>query len=297
MSKGLLLAASMAIAVPAIAQGTFSSPDSAAAPAAPAEPEKTVEGATPGRVAQVERCQGHKFESMVETDPVKKRGTRVKLCANPGSSDGEWVKTLEAAIDQIEDRDMPPAARDKLIGELRAEVAKFAPASKPASNGVAIAPRPSVLFGDGPGANGMSIAPAERYETSTLPPLTPKKVTAAGGGAIAAQPKPRMGIRLKCLEPRESGSGSTCDFFVQNTVLAISAVEGLEKGGTLRFLRRGEVHGEAALAPMQAGQLARVKLPGDLCRGISYSKVEIELLGPGSGGAAAARLGPYGLRC
>ena len=80
-------------------------------------------------------------------------------------------------------------------------------------------------------------------------------------------------------------------------MLAISAVQGLENGGTLRFLRRGEARGEALLAPMKVGQSARVRLPADLCKGITYSKVEIELFGPKATGAAAARLGPYGLLC
>ena len=80
-------------------------------------------------------------------------------------------------------------------------------------------------------------------------------------------------------------------------MLAISAVQGLENGGTLRFLRRGEARGEALLAPMKVGQSARVRLPADLCKGITYSKIEIELLAPKSTGAVAARLGPYGLRC
>ena len=286
-TKWLLLAAGLTISIPAIAQ-TLPAPDTAVS-SVPAQPQKVVEGATPGAVATIERCSGHKFESLVEIDPVKKRSTRVKLCANPGASDAEWVKTLEAAIAQIEQRPMPAAAKAKLIGELEGEVAKFS-SSKSASASTGI------FLGTNIGAKDSLIQPAERFETSTLPPLTPKKVVKAGA-SVEARPQRPMGIRLKCLSSGESGSGQTCDFFDRGTVLVVSAVRGLENGGSLRFRRKGEERGAADLGPMRAGQTARVKLPGELCRGISHSKVEIELLGPDSNGTAAARLGPYGLRC
>ena len=86
-----------------------------------------MEGATADRVARIEQCQGHKFDTMVQIDPVRKRSTRVKLCADPGASDAEWVETLEAAIAQLEQREMPAEAKDKVIAELRQEIAKFAP--------------------------------------------------------------------------------------------------------------------------------------------------------------------------
>lgn len=278
--KGLLLAVGVTLSTSGVAQ----------APAA--KPEKTVEGATADKVAQIERCQGHKFESMIQIDAVRKRSTRVKLCANPGSSDADWVKTLQAAIGQIEQRAIPAEAKDKLIGELRAEMAKFGAKPPPlAIEGL------SVFAPGGVGADKSLIEPTERFETSTLPPIPPRKVATAGEPGIRAAPQPPMRIRLKCLERGESGAGATCDFFDRNTVLALSAVEGLEGGGILRFLRRGETQDEIILDPMQVGQSRRVKLPGELCRGISHSKVEIELLGPKSVGIAAARYGPYGLRC
>jgi len=286
----LFAATTLLMIAPALAQDGGPVPDTAVSLASdPAAPEKVVEGATADRVAQIEQCQGHKFSSMVEIDPVKKRSTRVKLCANPGASDSDWVKTLEEAVVQIEQRDMPAAAKDKLIGELRSEIARFAPAAKPVATAQAA---PIYLSRDAASLE----TPTERYETSVLPPLTPK-VAAKANAAVASPPQPPMRFQIKCLERGESGPGSTCDFFVADTVLAVSAVEGLEGGGTLRFRRKGEERGEVRLAPLQAGQSARVKLPTELCKGISSSKVEIELLAPKSTGAVAARLGPYGLRC
>lgn len=288
----LILVASVALAVPGFAQVTT------APPAAPASKTgKTVEGATPGRVAQVERCQGRKFESIVEIDPVKKRSTRIKLCANPGSSDGDWVKTLEAAIDQIEQRDMLAAAKDKLIAELESEISRYGPAAKPAN----VAPGAPVYMTKEAVKDSGLIAPAERFETSVLPPLPPplpRKLASRGGSKTTEAPaKPAMSIRIKCLARGEGGAGGTCDFFDRDTMLVVSAVQGLEKGAALRFLRRGETRDEMMLPPLAVGKSVRVRLPAALCRGIAYSKVEIELLGPKATGAAAARLGPYGLRC
>lgn len=291
MSLRLIAAVTLLAVAPAWGQDGPPVPAGGAAPAAAeaAPDEKIVEGATADRVAQIETCQGHKFDSMVQIDPARNRSTRVKLCANPGSSDADWVKTLEAAIDQIELRDMPAAAKDKVIAELRGEIAKFAPAPKAAATAQAA---PVYLSGD---AASLS-EPAERFETSVLPPLTPK-VAAKANGAIAAVPQPPMRIRIKCLERGESGPGGTCDFFVADTILAVTAVEGLEEGGTLRFRRKGDERGAVRLTPLQAGQSIRVRLPGELCKGVSSSRVEIELLHPKSTRAVAGRLGPFGLRC
>ena len=289
-TKALLLAASIAIAVPLSAQ---QAPAPSDAPAGTADkPENAVEGATPGRVAQVDRCQGHKFESRVEIDPVKKRSTRVKLCANPGASDADWVKTLEAAVVQIEQRNMPPEARQKLIGELQGEIARYPATSKPA----AIAPG-ATLFVTDPGAAATLAGPSERYETSVLPPLPAPKAARSANGAVPSPSQRPMRIGLKCLERGQTGAGGTCDFLESSTILAIRAVEGVEDGGRLRFRRRGDERGEVTLAPMQAGQSTRIKLPAKLCWGIANSKVEIELLGPKSTGAVAMKFGPYYLRC
>ena len=293
-TKILLLAASLSFAAPLSAQQSTALPEAPAASASdPAQAEKTVEGDTPDRVAQIERCQGHKFESMVETDPVKKRATRIKLCANPGSSDADWVKTLKAAVAQIEQRDMPPAAKDKLIGELTSEISRYAQVSKPTT----VAPDAPVYITKEAGPASELIAPTERYETSALPPLPTRKLAADGTQATEAPARPAMSIRIKCLAQGESGVGGTCDSFDRDTRLVVSAVQGLEKGAALRFLRRGEARGEVVLSPLAVGQSARVRLPADLCQGVFHSKVEIELLAAKSTGAAAARLGPYSLRC
>ncbi len=288
----LLLATSVGLGGPSLAQVA----PSAVSTSTP--PEKVVEGATADRVAQIEQCQGHKFDTMVQVDPVRKRSTRVKLCANPGSSDAEWVETLEAAIIQLEARDMPIDAKDQVIAELRQEIAKFAVVAKPATRNQATS-----TFVGNLGNVGSLTAPTERYETSVLPPLPPpiprKPVQLSAGGSVAAAaaPVPTMRFRVKCLSPGESGAGSTCDYFDSRTVLALSAVEGMEKGSTLRFLRRGEARGEVELAPLAVGKVTRVRLPAELCRGVAFTKVELELLAPSSKRGVSARAGPYEVKC
>ncbi|MEO5578225.1 MAG: hypothetical protein ABIR25_04130 [Sphingomicrobium sp.] len=292
-TKMLLLAASLSIAAPLSAQQSTALPDAPTATSSESPPpEATVEGDTPERVAQVQRCEGYKFESLVEIDPVEKSTTRVKLCANPGASDADWVKTLEAAVAQIEQRDMPPEARQKLIGEMRIEISKYAATSNSAETVPGVRP----LVTD-PSATASLAGPSERFETSILPPLAKPNAAGAATAAIPAISKRPMRIALKCLERGQTGTGETCDLLKASTILAVSAVEGVEDGGRLRFRRRGEVRGEVVLAPMRPGQLARVKLPTELCRAVINSKVEIELVGPEAAGSVAARLGPYDLRC
>ena len=286
---GLFVVAFLAFGSPLLAQGTVAK----TAPAAP--DEKVVEGATPDRVAQIDRCGGRKFETTVEIDPVSKRSTKVKLCADPGASDAEWAKTLESSVVQIEQRDMPAAAKEKLIGELRAEIARVAQ-----SRSVAEAAAATIA----PANSGRSlIEPAERFETSTLPPLVGakpvarKSAPAASASSAGAAPQTPMRIALKCFERGQTGNGAPCDYLTRNSILAISAAEGLERGGRLRFNRRGVVRREMNLAAMPAGKSVRIGLPVELCSGIASTKVEIELLGPAAGSAVAERLGPFSLRC
>lgn len=269
----------------------------------PAEEAREVEGATAEREALIAQCSAYKFESVVVLDPARNRSTRVKLCSVPGASDAEWVKTLNAAIVQLEQRRMPGAAKAQLIEELRAEIAKFDPKAVPGTP----APAPAT----GVAALNLPSLSTERFETSTLPSLEPRaaplptqrfevatlpSLDPARKSTAAAAPARAMAFAVKCLEPGESGGGLTCDFLQKDTVLAIRAVNGLEDGGRLRFIRRGDERGEVELAAMEPGAVARVRLPADLCRGVKTSKVELALLAP-KAATASARLGPFGLRC
>ncbi len=307
-----LALASIAAVIAVPATGQVPVPD--AEPASTPVPGNVVEGATADRVAQIEQCQGHKFDTRVRIDADSNRSTRVKLCADPGASDADWVRTLEAAIEQIEAREMPAMAKDKVIAELRQEIAKFGSAAAPATAPISMTPSQSAAAFVGNLGNFESVdGPKERYETSTLPPLPPplpRRTVPTGPGntaatapgtlaaaASASAPGPAMQFRIKCLARGETGAGSTCDHFEKRTTLLLSAVEGLEKGFTLRFRRKGEALGERVMAPLAAGQSVRVRLPAELCRGLFFARVGIELLLPGSPRVVAARAGPYDMKC
>lgn len=276
------LAASLTVAVPVLAQsGT----------AKPAEDVgKTVEGDTPERVSLVNSCEGHKFESLIEIDAVKHRSTRVKLCAKPGSTDADWVKTLHAAIAQFELRNMPPAARDQLIAELQVEAAKYDKATLGAKSSITGAS--GINLGQGSFSNPTT-EPEAPFRVSSLPPLPTPKGLATRSAAKSVKP---IRVTIKCLSRGESGKGGSCDFFDKNTVLVMTAIAGLDDGATIRFLRKGEERGTVDIAALASGQSRRVALPSDICKNVAYSKVEIELVAP-KATTPGGRLGPYGLRC
>lgn len=276
------LAASLAVAVPVLAQSGTSKPAD--------DLGKTVEGDTPDRVSLVNSCEGHKFESLVEIDAVKHRSTRVKLCAKPGSTDADWVRTLHSAIAQFELRNMPPAARDQLIAELQVEAAKYdktTPGAKTSITGVS-----GINLGKGSFSEAAT-EPEAPFRVASLPPLPTPKGLATRSTAKSVKP---IRVTVKCLSRGESGKGATCDFFDRNTTLVLTAISGLDDGATIRFLRKGEEHGTVDFAALSSGQSRRVALPSDVCRSISYSKIDIELIAP-KATTPGGRLGPYGLRC
>ena len=279
------IAASLMVAAgPAVAQDTAIS--------AATEGPKTVEGATPDRVKLVDSCGGHKFESLVEIDPVRHRTTRIKLCSKPGASDADWVKTLDSAIIQIEQRNMPPAAKDKLIAELKAEMSNYAPTSSIARNSTTNVP--SLDFGKRLVIDAAP-EPEVPFQTSIVPPLPDIKARRAIAISASA-PVKAIRATVRCLERGESGKGNTCDYLGKNSILVLTAIGGLEQGGSLRFLRKGEDWGTVDLEATPSGQSRRVALPAGICKRLAQSKVEILMMASGST-SVGGKLGPYPLRC
>ena len=298
MIKGNLVPSYIRICSLAVAALLTSGGPALAQDAGTKPPEKSVEGATADRVALVNDCSGHKFETTVEIDPVQHRSSHIKLCAKPGATDADWVNTLESAIAQLETRPMPAAARDQVIAQLQAEIAAVtkpggAPIGAPSGTGVAAFNLGKNMIA------GPDLEPQAPFETSTLPSLIAVKAKPGTPGAktgpVVLPVKP-MHATLRCLERGETGKGATCDFFERTTLLSLTAVDGLEQGATIRFLRKGEDQGTVDLPATASGQSRRVPLPSAICRGLSYSKVEILLIHPGET-RTAARFGPYGLRC
>ena len=272
-----------------------------------AKPPETQEALTPDKQLFLEACDARKFETAVEVDvDGKRRGRKVTLCGKVGQTDADWLKTLKDAAKKFEtNQTMRPAVRDQIVAALSAEIAKveagmaisLAPADASApplrdlrSDYAVVPPIPEPLK---PAATSSAASPGLNAE----PMKTAERTMIAASSPVSAAKKPRLTI--KCLSPGESGGGSTCAFFERSTLLNIIADEDLAAGLSLRFVRKGDVRGEIALAAMEQGQALRSKLPSQLCAGVLTAKAEIEVVARAQGGPGQVvdRLGPFGLRC
>ena len=233
--------------------------------------ESTVQGDDPEALKLVSDCNARKFETVVEREENgERKSSKVKLCGKQGQTDAEWATTLKDAAAKIEaNATMPQTAKDQLSAALKAEIAKV-------EAGAALTPAP--------------VASVEQPAPKPAPP--PVAVAAKSPAAAPALKKPKLTIR--CLAPGEKGGGSSCSALDRATRLSILADADLGSGASLRFLRRGDVRAQLALAPMRLGETYRSKLPAELCAGVASTKVEIQVMGSGQ---VVETLGPYSLRC
>ena len=230
--------------------------------------------------AIVADCNARKFETSAELEKDgQKRIVKLKLCAAKDEDTAAWVKTLEDAKVKIAGHpEISEDSKAKIISELNAEIAR--------------------IGAGGEASTSPSVPPAPLAKP--LPtPVAETSVPAAQAAAKEAAParaqrlaKPQLSIR--CLEQGEHGEGGPCTDLGRFTRLAIRADGDLIEGTSLRFLRRGDVRGEVALARMRQGQSVQLNLPPKLCAGVASSKVEIQVLGSNQ---VVETLGPYLLRC
>lgn len=274
----LIMAATALASAGALAQGK--APPAKAVAAAPAPP--------PELKALVESCNARKFEATVEaTVNGAKHSRRIRLCGREGQSDASWIATLRDAATKTEaNAALPKPMRDAIVSAIKLEIARVE-ASRTAPVAVAV---------PAPQAPRALTPPAARLpEYSALPPLPaplPPAAKTTPASVTAATPKPRLTIG--CVGRSEAGA---CRDLERGTVLTVLADDDLGGGATLRFLRRGSVRGEVSLDPLRKDQAVRVRLPASLCAGVASSKVEIQILGSGSGRPVLATAGPYMLRC
>lgn len=233
----------------------------------------------PGAAAIVADCAARKFETRVEIEKDgEKRLTKLKLCAVKDADEAAWLRTLEDAKAKITAHpDISDESKVKIAAEFDAEIARVKTGTA-ASNSVPVEP-------------AQRAARQPEYVASAPVPAVPTKPAMVAASNVAPA-KPRLTIR--CLDPGETGAGSPCTFLERDTRLTIQADDDLAGRTSLRFLRRGDVRGEVALAGLRRGQSIRSKLPEQLCIGVSSSKVEIQVL---SSNQVVETLGPYKLRC
>jgi hypothetical protein len=241
-----------------------------------AQEKKVVEPTDTTAAAIVADCNARKFETSVEIEKGgQKRLTKLRLCAAKDEDEVTWVKTLKDAKAKIAGHpDISADSKAKIAAELDAEIARLETGGASISSSVPVQP------------------PAPTAVASPSAPIAPATIAAPTSTLAQSLTKPRLTVR--CLEPGEHGDGQRCISLEHNTRLAIRADGDLISGASLRFLRRGDVRGEIALARMQQGQSVQLNLPPQLCAGVASSKVEIQILGSNQ---VVETLGPYMLRC
>jgi hypothetical protein len=246
----------------------------AAAPAAQGQP-----AAAPDAVRPFADCAGQKFE--FKAGDVG-RQTKISLCSKKDASKEDLVRMLDSAAAKIQELDkLPQERRTALIAQIKAKIIEIQ-----ATNFAAKPPMPAAPM------------PAATMPINSPPPATPMPARPLPIAAPLAS-KPRLTVH--CFTPGEIGIGGPCMSLERYTWLIVQADEQLAAGTSLRFLRKGQVRGEIALAHMREGQSLRVSLPQQLCAGVASSQVEIQILNRAAGGAGANQvvdtLGPYQLRC
>ena len=258
-----------------------------------AKPEPAAEPA-PELKALAETCTAHKFETIVAIEG-RRRGSKVKICGEPGQSDANWLNTLRDSVRKTEaDEAMAPGLRDQIVTALKAEIARLETA---ASTQAAKPTAPARLVG----MSDQIVAPAEPApQYSVVPPL-PAPMPRAGSAAAkassasasaAAAPMIRPQLTIRCALPPEKFAG--CASLERETRLMIRADEDIAPRTSLRFLRGGDTRAELELGTLRKGQSTREKLPGRVCSGVLRGKVQIQVL---NAGKVAETLGPYSLYC
>lgn len=258
--------------------------------------------ASPEAQALIANCDAHKFETtvMATGSDGKPKASQVKICGQAGQSDTDWVKTLRDAVDKVSANPrMSPSVKQQIIGALQDEIGRltgrvanttpgFVPTLAPPAIAAPAARLPEY-------ATLPPIPTARPPEYATLPPM-PTAPTLAPPRLLGtpAAPVVRPRLTIRCFNPDDMLGEVQCNELVRDMQLAIRADENLPPGISLRFLRRGEDRGQLDLAAMRKGRSVRLALPAELCRGVSGSRVEIQVL---SRGAVADSLGPYDLRC
>lgn len=264
-----------------------------AAQAQPAAPQKPAASAAEA-AQKIAACEGRKFEFKAGDD----RPTRITLCSEKGASAEDLVRMFESAAARIEKLDkLPKDRRDALVAQLRAKVVEV----RASQASAVLLPLPLPGIAPRPGIAAMpETMPMPEY--AQLPPMplpvrTPAVAQPFRGPAIALT-RPRL--TLECSTPGEIGEGGPCLNFAKDTVLTVRAGETLPGGTSLRFVRRGDVRAEVALAQMRKGQTRRIRLPAEVCAGVTGSNIEIQVLRRPSAtaiGQVVDSRGPYQLRC
>ena len=263
----------------------------AAAPAKAAAPPPT-EAET-----LIANCNAHKFETTVDviSDGVPRK-SKVKLCGKVGQSDSDWVATLKDAVAKTAANErMAASVKDRITRALNAEIARIE--GRPTLLGNVVAgPLPSIAS-KRESIPSPHTPPPEYTKLPALPPPLPAVSVDPNAPVPVLLAAPRL--TFSCFNSGDIAEGE-CAVLARDTLLRVRAGENLPAGTSLRFVRRGDMRAEVALA-LRKGQSVRMNLPMDVCRGVVGSVVELEVVrqppGAASVGQVVDTIGPYELRC
>lgn len=267
------------------------------------------EAAPPADIkALAQSCDAHKFETAIDV-PSPDGGThrsKVRICGQEGQSDADWVRTLKDTIAKVSANEkMPAAVRQQLMTAISGEIARVEESSTTLAGSDLLAiPAPIAKTPAAPVA-----APPERGvyappEYSVYQPLAPPKpVETASLSAKPSKPVPRLSaprLSFRCQDTNSMAGEGPCDALTRDTLLTVKAAEDVPGGTSLRFKRRSDDRGEVDLA-LKRGQSARMPLPEDVCRGVTWSRVTIEVVRRAPGVPAEGQVvdskGPFELTC
>jgi hypothetical protein len=278
--------------------------------AAPEQPPSAEELSSSRVQEALSKCGERRFLSVAEAlvDGDKRRAT-ILLCAKTGDSDAQWAATLEKSAAQIAaSPQVTDESKLRLRGEFAAAVAKARAGPVPGVAAVTggtgatglsgVAAIPSVKMPDR--RPRTAPLPAADALVANVPPLPAPLPPRAAQASLLANMLPQPRISIRCLESGEAGPGMECDEVRLNTILLVRADENFPSPATLRFMRNGDARADQSLGSMRKGQVARLRLPSDVCRGVVRSEIELETVvtDPRTKSEQSRRsLGPVMLRC
>jgi hypothetical protein len=240
-------------------------------------------------------CEGEIF--IFEAGPIG-HVAKVTLCSKKNATSDELVKMFESAASTLShDIRMAPAKRDDLVAQMRAKAEEVRGGKASASVSLGIASPAAGL------APLRPATPTERApEFSALPPLPPPKpegaIAAAATASLPALGKPQLTV--ECFNPADLAGAGPCDSLERETVVKVRAGGAVPAGTALRFVRRGDLRAEIALAQLARGKSAQFLLPREVCSGVVESRVEIQIVRhakANDAGQVVDSMGPYFLRC
>lgn len=263
----------------------------------PLDDGQPAEAANPALKSLADTCAGHKFETTVVTGPG--RGSKVKICGEPGESDAQWVETLKDSMRKTQDNPgMGPRVKEQIVAALTAEIAK-AEANAASAAGAEARQVSASEFTHGLPVE--SIAPSERApEYSALPPMpAPKRSVPLklSNGTVLPATAPaatlvKPNLTLRCAIPHESFAA--CSRLERESQLMVSAAEDMPAGTSLRFVRGDDNRAELDVSQLKKGESLKQRLPGPVCAGVLRGKVRVQVL---TKGQVADTLGPWNLYC